>query len=135
MIAGTEAPAVELKTTAAAASATSPSPEGLSPATAAAAPAKRKVHIVLPEPSPRPVAGAGRGAGTPTGGHATPGKMPPRSVSVTTAMHAYDNVLWATGVTWSLQHEGSPLGRVGQGKGGAGGHVGVHSWCTLRSWL
>ncbi|DBA94196.1 hypothetical protein WJX77_007431 [Trebouxia sp. C0004] len=77
VIAGTEAPAVELKTTAAA-SAISPSQEGMSPGTAVAAPVKRKVHIVLPEPSPRLPAGAGRGAGTLTGGHATPGKMPPR---------------------------------------------------------
>ncbi len=117
MIAGTEAPAVELKTTAAA-SATSPSQEAMSPATAAAAPAKRKVHIVLPEPSPRPPAGAGRGAGTPTGGHATPGKMPPRSVTVTVAMHASDNVFCATGVAWNLEHEGFPLGRGGRGQGG-----------------
>ena len=82
---------MELKVTAAA-SATFPSQEAMSPATAAATPPKRKVHIVLPEPSPRPPAGAGRGAGTPTGGHATPGRMPPRSVIVTIAMHASDKV-------------------------------------------
>ena len=120
---------MELKTTAAA-SATSPGQDAMSPATAAAAPAKRKVHIVLPEPSPRPPAGAGRGAGTLTGGHGTPGKMPPRSVTVTTAMHVSDGVFWVAGVAWNLEHGGFPLGRGGlevvgvpirQGRVGRGG--------------
>ena len=82
VIAGTEAPAVELRTATAAAPA-SPSQEvaGLiaSPNAAGGSPAaKRKVHIVLPEPSPRPPAAGGRGGGLPGSHAAAPGKAPPR---------------------------------------------------------
>ena len=83
VIAGTEAPAVELKTTTTAVPA-SPSQEVANPKAGPKAgggvspPAKRKVHIVLPEPSPRPQAAGGRGGGPP-GSHATGlGKAPPR---------------------------------------------------------
>ena len=82
VIAGTEAPAVELRTTITAAPA-SPSQEVGSPiaspnAAGGSPAAKRKVHIVLPEPSPRPPVAGGRGGGL-LGSHATgPGKAPPR---------------------------------------------------------
>ena len=87
VIAGTEAPAVELK---AATTAAPPShaQEVANPtaspkaAGGASPPAKRKVHIVLPEPSPRPQATGAR-VGGPPGSHVTGhGKAPPRSGTV-----------------------------------------------------
>ena len=87
VIAGTEAPAVELKPASTAAP-SSPAQEVANPTAAPKAtggvspPAKRKVHIVLPEPSPRPQAAGGRGGGPP-GSHVTGhGKAPPRSGTV-----------------------------------------------------
>ena len=87
VIAGTEAPAVELKQASTAAP-SSPTQEvanptaGFKAAGGVSPPAKRKVHIVLPEPSPRPQAAGGRGGGSP-GSHVTGhGKAPPRSGTV-----------------------------------------------------
>lgn len=83
VIAGTDAPAVEVKpaTTSAPSSlaqeVTNP-PAGPKAAGGVSPPAKRKVHIVLPEPSPRPQAAGGRGGGSPGSHAASHGKAPPR---------------------------------------------------------
>lgn len=96
VIAGTEAPALEVKP-ATTTAASSPAQEVANPlagpkaAGGVSSPAKRKVHIVLPEPSPRPQAAGGRGGGSPGSHAASHGKAPPRSgtVSLLQAVCAY----------------------------------------------
>ena len=95
VIAGTEAPAVELKPATTTSAPSSPAqevanppagPKGVSP------PAKRKVHIVLPEPSPRPQAAGGQGGGTPGSHAASHGKAPPRSGTVSLSLSLEQSV-------------------------------------------